>query len=77
MQNEIQKLLQKDMDRKNFLKHVGVGFAAIAGVTTAIKTIAMLNGSQKEVATGYGSSAYGGSSSAASKVNVPARKIQG
>ena len=61
MQNEIQKLMQKDMDRRDFLKHVGIGFAAIAGITTILKTLSALNG-KKEVSVGYGSSAYGGSS---------------
>ncbi len=77
MQNEVQKLLEKDMDRKNFLKHVGIGFAAIAGITTALKTLTMLNGSHKNVDTGYGSSAYGGSSASSTVANVAQRKIQG
>jgi hypothetical protein len=77
MQNEIQKLLQKDMDRKNFLKHVGIGFAAMAGITTALKTISMLSGSQKDDATSYGSNAYGGRAEVANAVKATNRKIQG
>lgn len=77
MQNEVQKLLEKDMDRKNFLKHVGIGFAAIAGITTALKTLTMLNGSNKSVDASYGSSAYGGSSASSKVANVAQRKIQG
>ena len=73
MQKEVEKLLQKKMDRKDFLKHVGIGFAAIVGVTTAVKTVASLNsrpvsssgddsGSSKTAAAafGYGGGAYGG-----------------
>jgi hypothetical protein len=72
MQNEVQKLLQKDMDRRNFLKHVGIGFAAIAGITTLLKTITSLNGPQK-VSNGYGSNVYGGT---AAKTNTSAPKSQ-
>lgn len=58
MKNELDSLLQKEMDRKDFLKHVGVGFAAITGVAVVLKT---LNGfGSKQQASGYGSSAYGG-----------------
>lgn len=77
MKNEVQKLLQKDMDRRNFLKHVGVGFAAIVGLTTAVKTLTSLNGGPKEVANGYGSNAYGGSTSPANVSQASSRKIQG
>lgn len=59
IQDELQKLMQKDMDRKSFLKHVGIGFAAIAGVNTILKTVASLNQPQGQT-KGYGSSAYGG-----------------
>lgn len=75
MQNEIQKLMQKDMDRRNFLKHVGIGFAAIAGVTTLLKTLSTMSGSQK--ATGYGSNAYGGSSTASKVSSTRNSKLQG
>jgi hypothetical protein len=61
LQNEITKLMQKDMDRRDFLKHVGIGFAGIMGVTSILKTIGTLNGSQKKSAnSGYGSNPYGG-----------------
>jgi len=74
MQNEIQKLMQKDMDRRSFLKHVGIGFAAIAGVTTLLKTLSTLNGGTKKA--GYGSNVYGGSS-AVSKLSSKNSKFQG
>ena len=68
VQDEIQKLMQKDMDRKDFLKHVGVGFATIAGFTTVLKTITTLNGSQQQsMASGYGGGAYGGASRSVNK----------
>jgi hypothetical protein len=58
IQNDMQKLLQKEMDRKDFIKHVGIGFAAILGITTILKTISTMSGSQKTV--GYSSGVYGG-----------------
>ena len=53
----MQRLLQKEMDRKEFIKHVGIGFAAILGVTTVLKTISTMSGAHK---VGYSSGAYGG-----------------
>lgn len=60
MKNELNQLLQKQMDRKDFLRHVAIGFAAIAGITTIVKTLATLNGNAKSQSYGYGSSVYGG-----------------
>jgi len=62
VKDELQKLMQKDMDRRSFMKHVGIGFAGIIGITGAIKTLSGLNqtGSNQHVLSGYGSSVYGG-----------------
>jgi hypothetical protein len=60
IKNEIGKLMQKDMDRKDFLKHVGIGFAGIMGITAALKTLSSLNGSSSVDASAYGGSTYGG-----------------
>jgi len=62
IQNDMQSLLQKEMDRKDFLKHVGIGFAAIMGITTVLKTVSTLSG-KKEHILGYSSGAYGGEKS--------------
>jgi len=62
MKNDIDKLLQKEMDRKGFLRHVAIGFAAIAGITTVAKTLSTLSSNGKSQSMGYGSSAYGGGS---------------
>lgn len=59
MKNDVEKLLQKEMDRKGFIKHVAIGFAAIAGITTIAKTLSTLSGNEKKQSLGYGSSAYG------------------
>lgn len=61
MQNEINGLFQKKMDRLTFLKHVGVGVVALTGVSALLKTMSSLGGTSRETATlGYGASAYGG-----------------
>jgi hypothetical protein len=67
MKNDVEKLLQKEMDRKGFIKHVAIGFAAIAGITAAAKTLSTMSSSGKNPALGYGSSAYGGTKTAAQK----------
>lgn len=59
IQNDMQNLLRKEMDRKDFLKHVGIGFAAIIGITTVLKTVNSLSGN-KQNTVGYSSGAYGG-----------------
>jgi hypothetical protein len=66
MKNDVEKLLQKEMDRKGFIKHVAIGFAAIAGITTIAKTLSTLSGGDKQ-AVGYGASTYGGQQKAANK----------
>ncbi len=64
MKNELDKLLQKQMDRKAFLKHVGIGFVAMTGFATLLKALsntpANVGDSQKVASGGYGSSVYGG-----------------
>jgi hypothetical protein len=59
MKEDIDKLLQKEMDRKGFIKHVAIGFAAIVGITTVAKTLSTLSGSNKTQSVGYGASTYG------------------
>lgn len=64
MKNELDSLLQKEMDRKSFLKHVGIGFVAMTGVAALLKTLNNFGGNNARVGRGYGSSAYGGARSA-------------
>ena len=58
MQDELNGLLQKKMDRLTFLKHIGVGVVALTGVSALVKTMGSI-GSPKQAA-GYGASIYGG-----------------
>lgn len=59
MKNDLNMLLEKEMDRREFLRHVGVGLVALTGVAGILKA---LNGasSTPRRTSGYGSSAYGG-----------------
>ncbi|HEX8389961.1 MAG TPA: hypothetical protein VF597_00905 [Candidatus Saccharimonadales bacterium] len=58
MKQHVQKLLEKEVDRKDFLKHVAIGVAAMTGVTAVAKTLTGYG--VKSQASGFGSGAYGG-----------------
>lgn len=66
MQKEIDEMLQKRMDRKDFLKHVAMGVAVITGTAGVVKLMKPGSGqnsaetSNQQVNTGYGASVYGG-----------------
>ena len=61
MKDQISSLLEKDMDRRDFLKHVGIGFAALTGLAGLLKTLNSLGGAKEPARLGsYGASAYGG-----------------
>jgi hypothetical protein len=59
---QVGQLLEKEMDRKDFLRHIGVAVAVIAGVPTLLSAINRLQAGpvRTEQQVGYGSSAYGG-----------------
>lgn len=57
----IAQLLEKEMDRKDFLKHVGIGIIALMGLSTVLKTLIQQPTSNSQEQSGYGSSVYGGS----------------
>lgn len=57
MKKDLQQLLDKQVDRKDFLKHVGFGIVALTGVTALTKS---LNGfGVKHQTSGFGAGAYG------------------
>lgn len=56
MKEHINSLLNKPMDRKEFLKHVGIGFAILVGFSGVVKAFK----AQSLAGQGYGSSVYGG-----------------
>lgn len=59
IQSDVQTLLQKKMDRREFIKHVGIGFAALVGVSAVLRSMSSMGGN-KQQSTGYGGSVYGG-----------------
>lgn len=52
-------ILQKEMDRKDFLKHVGIAAVALTGLTALLKVLSE-QPTQKTQSLGYGNSVYGG-----------------
>ena len=54
---DIDELLQKQMDRKDFIKHAGIAVVALTGLSGILK---MLVNTQTNASNGYGSSLYGG-----------------
>jgi hypothetical protein len=55
-------LLNKEMDRKDFVKNVGIGILALSGVAAALKAVNLAPSAMtgKKAGNGYGMSAYGG-----------------
>ena len=51
----VEELMQKRMDRKDFLKHVAMGVAVLTGTAAIVKAF-----KPQQRANGYGSAAYGG-----------------
>lgn len=60
MKDQLDSLLEKNMDRRDFLKHVGIGFAALTGLAGLLKTLNSLGTKERPHIGSYGASAYGG-----------------
>ena len=58
IKTQVSAILNKKMDRQDFLKHVAIGVVALSGAGTALKLLAPKQA--KSVDGGYGGSAYGG-----------------
>ena len=54
---QLGEILDKKMDRRDFLKHIAIGLVALTGANTALR---LLSPQQRNIGGGYGSSAYGG-----------------
>ena len=53
--------MEKEVDRRQFLAHVGAGVLMLVGVTGMLKSLGELGQPHKRVTgNGYGGSAYGG-----------------
>ena len=72
MQKQFDEILQKRMDRKDFLKHVAMGVAVITGTAGVVKLLKpqqeqAAQKPQQTVSLGYGASVYGGRPAVAQK----------
>lgn len=63
MREEVESLLHKEMDRRDFLRHIGIGLIALTGITALLRSLAGPNVQQQSRRLGYGGSVYGGSNS--------------
>lgn len=59
LNDQLGQLLEKEMDRKDFLKHVGVGLVAMTGATAILKALNGANVPAGRVTAGYGLANYG------------------
>ena len=64
IKQSITRILSIELDRKDFLKAVGIGLVAATGVPQIVSTVAKQASSTPKQNTnfGYGASVYGGSS---------------
>ncbi len=62
MKQHVQAILEKPMNRKEFLGYIGAALLAVVGVSGMIKALLHHDGgsSNRSVAEGYGAAAYGG-----------------
>lgn len=64
MNKQFSEILQRRMDRKDFLKHVGMGMVVLVGLAGVIKVLKpqepAAGADGQRVSGAYGSSAYGG-----------------
>lgn len=58
IKTQFNAILNKKMDRQNFIKHVAVGIVAVSGAGSALKLLSSSKPKSQDV--GYGDSAYGG-----------------
>lgn len=61
LRSQLTVLLNKKMDRADFLKHLAVGVVALTGVGGVLRTLGESPQSPKTSQQAYGNSTYGGS----------------
>ncbi len=59
MSTQISQLFQKEMTRKEFLLFIGLGFLAVIGISSRLKSIGELFHWTPQATKGFGSSKYG------------------
>ena len=60
IKQEVGVLLAKKMDRKDFLRHVGVAVVAATGFGAVLRAMSGNDAAKGHAVVGYGSSVYGG-----------------
>ena len=60
IKTQVSKLLDMQMDRREFLKYIGVGILAITGVNAALRYVAPKQQASHNTGLVYGGSTYGG-----------------
>lgn len=60
IKTQVNAILNKKMDRQDFLKHVAIGVVALSGAGTALKLLSPRAKQPSASSGGYGGSAYGG-----------------
>lgn len=60
LRSQLSTLLNKKMDRADFLKHLAVGVVALTGAGGVLRTLGEPSQSPKSNQQAYGNSAYGG-----------------
>ncbi len=63
IKQSIARILSVELDRKDFLKAVGIGLVAATGVSQVVTSVVKQTSSvapQRQVSYGYGESVYGG-----------------
>lgn len=58
LKTQVGAILDKKMDRQDFLKHVAIGVVALSGAGTALKLLSPRSKAPAK-SGGYGGSAYG------------------
>ena len=58
---ELDKLMQKEVSRADFLRYIGVALLGMVGITNFLKALqgASTHKSSRKISTGYGGTVYG------------------
>lgn len=77
IKQQLDKLLNKPMDRQGFFRHVGLGLVAVAGATAVGKVLIPQPKKQtsQTQALGYGDSVYGGKPSDTATAKASEKKV--
>jgi hypothetical protein len=65
----VDSIVQKPMDRREFLWHVGAAGLAVVGVSGVLKALNDRQSSGRRASSSYGGSAYGGGAEGGSSRN--------